>query len=133
MLTREELEHYLVGSALDIEEIAEGMYVVRSPVDRFPVVLHHTPPLLIVRLKILDLPQHGERLETLYRTLLELNATDVVHGAYGIEDGELILSDTLPLEHLDTSEVRAALESIQMAASSHLERIRTLIADPAEA
>jgi hypothetical protein len=62
----------------------------------------------------------------LYRTLLELNATDVVHGAYGIEDGELILSDTLELETLDFHELQASMESMELAATSHMEQIRSL-------
>ena len=62
----------------------------------------------------------------LYRTLLELNATEVVHGAYGIEDGDLILSDTLELETLDFLELQASMESITLAAASHIEQIRSL-------
>jgi hypothetical protein len=58
--------------------------------------------------------------------LLELNATDVVHGAYGIENGELVLSDYLGLETLDFPELQASMESIQLAASSHMQRIRSL-------
>ena len=55
-----------------------------------------------------------------------MNATDVVHGAYGLENGELIISDTLELETLDFHELRASTESIELAATSHMERIRTL-------
>jgi hypothetical protein len=62
----------------------------------------------------------------LYRTLLELNATDMVHGAYGIENGELIISDTLELETLDFHELQASLESIELAAVSQMQRIREL-------
>jgi hypothetical protein len=64
--------------------------------------------------------------------LLELNATDVVHGAYGLEDGEVVLSDTLELETLDFQEIQASVESIQLAASGHMERIRSLAGAPAE-
>jgi len=49
-----------------------------------------------------------------------------VHGSYGIEDGELILSDTLELETLDFVEIQASIESLQMAVSSHMERIKEL-------
>jgi hypothetical protein len=62
----------------------------------------------------------------LYRTLLQLNASDVVHGAYGIEDNELIISDTLELETLDFHELRASMESIELAAMSHMDKIRAL-------
>jgi hypothetical protein len=78
------------------DEVADGMYIVQEPQRRPPVVVNHFPPLLLVRLKVMDLPPEGRNREELYRTLLELNATDVVHGAYGIEEGDLILSRHLP-------------------------------------
>jgi len=80
----------------------------------------------------MDLPVDGSSREDLYRTLLELNAADVVHGAYGIEEGELILSHTFQLESLDFSDLQAALESLQMAASSHMEKIKSLASAPVE-
>ena len=76
-------------------------------------------------MKVMDLPDGDGHLD-LYKTLLELNATDVVHGAYGIEDGELVLSDYLGLETLDFPELQASIESIQLAATSHMEQIKTL-------
>ena len=72
------------------------------------------------------LPESGDGRVDLYRTLLELNATDLVHGAYGLEDGELIISDTLELETLDFHELQASMESIELAAASHMEKIRKL-------
>ena len=125
MVTREDLESFLIRMDLDYSEVDEGMFLIRSRNGGPPIVIHHSPPLLLVRLKVMDLPE-GEDMSELYRTLLVLNATDVVHGAYGIEEGELILSDTLELETLDFQELQASLESVQMAASSHLERIRDL-------
>jgi hypothetical protein len=90
------------------------------------VVVHLSDPVLLVRMKVMDLPNGGSDLGELYRTLLELNATDIVHGAYGIEDGELILTDTLELQNLDYEELQASVESLQYAASSHLGRIKLL-------
>ena len=66
------------------------------------------------------------------KACLELNATDVVHGAYGIEENELILSDTLELETLDFHELQASVESMELAASGHMERIRALTGAEAE-
>lgn len=125
MVTREDLESYLIRMSADFDELEEGMFLVRSENGGAPIVVHHSDPLLLVRMKVMDLPATGD-LKGLYQTLLELNATDVVHGAYGIEDGELILSDTLELGTLDFDELRASLESVQMAASSHLSQIKTL-------
>jgi len=125
MVTREDLESYLIRMDAEYQELEEGMYLVRTRADGYPIVFNFSPPLLLLRMKVMDLPEEQGSLE-LYRTLLELNATDVVHGAYGLEDGELILSDTLELETLDFEEVQASVESIQLAASGHMARIRDM-------
>lgn len=132
MVTREDLENFLIGNDLDYEEVAEGMYLVRNDSDGLPVVVNHSPPLLIVRMKIMDLPERGGNRAELYRTLLELNASDVVHGAYALEGDELVLSNTLPLESLDYPLLQASVESLVMAASSHLARIKSLASEPVE-
>jgi len=124
MVTREDLESFLIRMDLDWEEVDEEMFLVQSPSGG--VVVHLSDPVLLLRLKVMDLPANGAGLTDLYRCLLELNATDIVHGAYGIEEGELILSDTLELENLDFEELQASVESLQYAASSHLGRIKDL-------
>ena len=124
MVTREDLESFLIRMDLDWDEVDEGMFLLQSPSG--DVVLHLSDPVLLLRLKVMDLPDHEPHMWKLYRVLLELNATDIVHGAYGIEEGELILSDTLELETLDFEELQASVESLQFAASSHLGEIRVL-------
>ena len=126
MVTREDLESFLIRMDIEYEEVDEGMYLVRGHNSGLPVVVHHAAALLLIRMKLMDLPETLASEMELYRTLLELNATDVVHGAYGIEEGELILSDTLELETLDFHELRASMESIELAATGHMERVRAL-------
>ncbi len=126
MVTREDLEGYLLRLGTDFEEVDDGMFLVSTDNGGAPIVVHHSDPVLVVRMKVMDLPANSDGLGGLYETLLKLNATDVIHGAYGIEEGELILSDTLQLETLDFEELRASFESVQLAASSHLSRIREL-------
>lgn len=129
MVTREDLESFLIRMDLDYNEVDEGMYLVRGGTSELPIVVHYSAPLLLIRMKLMDLPDGGK---DLYRTLLELNATDVVHGAYGIEEGELIISDTLELETLDFHELQASMESMELAASAHMDRIRALAGNGAE-
>ncbi len=123
MVTREDLESFLIRMDLEYEEVDEGMFLVRG--GNGAVVVHHSDPVLLLRLNVMDLPGEGD-LTDLYRALLEWNATDMVHGAYGIEEGEIILSDTLELQTLDYEEVQASVESLQYAASSHLGKIKSL-------
>jgi hypothetical protein len=125
MVNQEDLESYLIRMDLEFEEVDEGMYLVQPANNGAPVVVHHTPPLLVVRLKVMTLPA-GQELGELYENLLVWNATDVVHGAYGIEEGDLVLTDTLELETLDFPELQASLESMQMAAASHYDTIKGL-------
>ena len=126
MVTREDLESFLIRMQLDYEEVDEGMFLIRGENSELPVVVHYADNLLLIRMKVMDMPEMGDGGIELYRTLLELNATDVVHGAYGIEDGDLILSDTLELETLDFPELQASMESIELAAVTHMEQIRSL-------
>jgi hypothetical protein len=125
MVTRDDLESFLIRMDLDFNEVDEGMFLVQGANEGAPVVVHLTAPLLVIRLKVMTLPS-GNDLGELYKALLVWNATDVVHGAYGIEEEDLIISDTLELETLDFPELQASLESVQMAASSHVERIKAL-------
>jgi hypothetical protein len=126
MVTREDLESFLMRMDLEYEEVDPGMFLVQGRNSGLPMVVHHADALLLIRMKVMDLPTAANGKADLYRTLLELNASDVVHGAYGIEEGELIISDTLELATLDFHEVRASMESMELAAVSHMERIRAL-------
>jgi len=125
MVSRDDLESFLIRMDLDFEEVDEGMFLVQPRNEGTPVVVHHSPPLLIARLKVMGVPEGGD-LGELFETLLVWNATDVVHGAYGIEEGDLVLTDTLELETLDFPELQASLESMQMAAASHIKQIKAL-------
>jgi CesT_Tir_1 len=132
MVSREDLESFLIRMDLEYEEVDDGMFLTRGEEGGLPVVVHHADALLLIRMKVMDMPEEGPDSLDLYRTLLELNANEIVHGAYGIEDGDLILSDTLELETLDFMELQASMESITLAAATHMDRIRSLSGNGAE-
>ena len=129
MMTRDDLESYLIRMELDYQEIADGLWVIKSGENTTPIVVNYSPPVVVLRLKVLDLPEVNDdvRLAALYRRLLELNATDIVHGSYGIEAQEVVLSDALELENLDFVELRSSYESLTLAASSHLPELVAIV------
>ncbi|HEX6135047.1 MAG TPA: hypothetical protein VFZ24_13855 [Longimicrobiales bacterium] len=128
MMTREDLESYLIRMEHDFEEIEESMWRIESDYGA-AVVVTYTPPVIVLRLKVMNLPDSADdvRLAPLYRRMLELNATDIVHGSYGIEAQEVVLSDALELETLDFVELRSSYESLTMAASSHLPELAAIV------
>lgn len=123
MVTREDVESFLMRAQVEHEEVEPGMWLVSGGSDGVRLVVNHAPPLLLLRTKVLEVPSDENKCVNLYRRLLELNAMDLVHGAYGIEEGDIILSDSLELENLDFNEFQASLDSMQLAVASHLESL----------
>jgi hypothetical protein len=130
MKTREDIESFLIQMNVGHEELDDGMWVIRTP-EGAPVVVQYEPPVIVLRLKFMDLPAAPERDDVrfagFYRRLLELNAGEIVHGSYGIEGDEVVISDALELETLDFHELRSSYESILLAATSHPATLAELV------
>ncbi len=127
MTSKEDLESYLLRMGVEYEEVDENMWLIK-PQNSAGVVVNFSPPVVLLRLKVMDLPRTQDgALAPFYRRLLELNASDIVHGSYGIEENDVVLSDALQLEDLDYTELRSSYESMVMAASSHVQELAGLI------
>ena len=127
MVTREDIESYLdrLGSeGVSYEEIEPGLWVVKpgGQLD-LEVVVNYSPPVVLFRVKVMSCPPDGSRCADLNRRLLELNATDLLHGSYGIEQDSIVLTEALELSHLDYEEFQATYESITLALASHLREL----------
>ena len=124
MISREDFESFMIRMDLDFEEIGENLWIVDPDrTGRSSIVVSYSPPLVILRSGIRQEPDNDADRLSLYRRLLELNATDLVHGAYGLEDGEVVLSDALEVENLDFTEFQASLESLSLALTSHKDQL----------
>ena len=60
---------------------------------------------------------------TLFRQLLELNARQLVHASYGLDDKHVVLSSALELENLDFNELQATLDEIDVALAQQLSQL----------
>jgi hypothetical protein len=121
MVTREDVDRYLLRMELDYEEVEEGMWLVNTQEDGAPLVVSHSPPLVVFRLKVMDIPDDEHRCADLFRKLLEMNANELVHAAYGLEEGDVVLTASLQLENLDFNEFQSMIDSFQMALAADLE------------
>jgi Tir chaperone protein (CesT) family len=120
MATRDEIEHFLIQTGHPHETIENNMWVVR---DTANIVISHAPPLVIFRAKLMDGPQRNR--EAFFRLLLELNASELLHGAYGLEDNSVVLIDTLQSEHLDLNELQATLDALLLAMNQDYQQLKT--------
>jgi len=122
MTTREDIQSFLDrvdGGGLTVMEIEPNLWLARTPNDA-EVVVHYAPPVVILRVRVMELPAAEPRQGELLRQLLEYNARELVHGSYGLEGAHIVLTDTLELENLDFSEFEASFDSITLALASHL-------------
>ena len=127
MVNKEDVERFLDRLSADgatYSELEPGLWIVKPSGELdFSVVVHFSPPVVVLRVKVMTLPTDTTSLATLSRRLLELNATDLVHGSYGIEDDSIVMTEALELSHLDYEEFLAAYESITVALASHLREL----------
>ena len=130
MVTKEDIEGFLDRLGADgaqVKEVEKGLWVVRpgGSLD-FDVVVHFSPPVVVMRVKVMELPEDRAALAQLSRRLLEMNASEMLHGSYGIEQSAIVITEALELSHLDYEEFQAVFESISLALASHLREIGTL-------
>lgn len=130
MVSREDIERFL--DRLSVEgvtytEVAPGLWRVRAGgAFDFDIAVTYAPPVVVLRAKVMDLPADPAVCTRLSRRLLELNASDLLHGAYGIERDTVVLGEALELSHLDYEEFQASYESMTVALASHLRELSAI-------
>ena len=129
MVTREDLEGFLdrlAGDGASNRELEPGLWAIRpgGALD-IDVIVHFLPPVVLLRVKVMDLPASEAQANALSRRLLELNASDLLHGSYGIANGAVILTEALELGHLDFEEFLASYESMTLSLASHMRELST--------
>jgi hypothetical protein len=118
MMAENKIEQYLIELMLTYQEIGPNMWLLDDPEHNLSAIaVMYAEPLVVVRAEVMDVPV--ERRLELFTTLLELNAQDIVHGAYAVENGKVVLIDTLEYEGMDYVEFRATLDSFSLALTQH--------------
>lgn len=117
-MSDKKIERFLIDLKLSYRELDTDMWLVEDEERGLEgVVVMYADPLVIIRVAVMKAPEEG-RLE-LFTKLLELNARDVLHGAYALEDDEIVLVDTLEYETMDLGDLQAALDAVGMALAQH--------------
>lgn len=122
MTTREQMESYLVRLGMPYDEVGPGMWVIHDDNDGVDnIVVHYAPPVAVFRVKLMDLAGDDT---ALFKRLLELNASEMVSGAYGLENSSVVCVESLQVENLDYNEFQAAIDSLSLAITEHYKILR---------
>lgn len=127
MLAKEDVETFLnrlSASGATYTEVEPGFWIVKpSPDSDLSLAVNYSPPVVLLRVDVMELPKDAEQQATLTKRLLELNASDLLHGSYGIQDDHIVLTEALELSALDFEEFLASYESMTLALASHLREL----------
>jgi hypothetical protein len=126
--TNEDLEAQLDRLERRYERVGEGTYLVSVGPGRPPVAMRVAPPVLVLQVDVGALVNKGADSQAkLFRRLLELNATSLLHAAFGLEGDSIVLAAALELESVDPNEIEAALADIDMALAEQVPSLRELV------
>lgn len=122
MRTNEDIEAYLARSKYPHREIEDGTWVVSDTSGaNEQIVLKVSDDVALFRVNVLDLDSVDPRKKAdLNQRCMELNASDMVHGAYGIQGDRLVLTAALRMENLDYNELVGTLDDFGVALSKHV-------------
>jgi hypothetical protein len=125
MRTEKDVEAYLLRLNRRFRTLdgQSGTFLVETSADQPALVLRVDPPLVVIRVQIGD-AKNANDATALFKQLLELNAKQLVHANYGLDDGHVVLSSALELENLDFNELQATLDEIDMALATKLPGLR---------
>jgi hypothetical protein len=133
MITNDQIEAYLIETGVPFERVKEGFWLIHDDYDAVDnIVVVHKPPVITFRVKLFDLPEGGPQNE-LMAHLLKLNATDMIAGAYGLENRAVVVTDSLQSENLDYNEFQASVDAIAFAVREHYDELKRFIPEQSEA
>ncbi len=126
--SHEDIEGYLNQLERRFERLENGTYLVSSGPNLPPIALRIAQPVVVAQVEIVRCPaaENGDAAR-LFRRLLELNASDLMHAAYAIENSVVVLAAARELDTLDINELEAVFADISMALSEHVPALRQLV------
>ena len=124
--TVEDLETLLHRLDRRFERLDDGTILVRFGAHQPPVALLISDPVLVLQVEIGPAPKDEQVQARLFRKLLELNASDLVHAAYGLGDAGILLMASLEMANLDPNELEATLADFDLALAEQVSTLHDL-------
>lgn len=125
--TSDDLEGQLARLGRRYERTADGTFILALGPNQPPAALLLVPPVLVVQVAIGDAPKDLTQAAPIYKKLLELNASALLHSAFGLENDQIVLAAALELDNLDLNELEAVLADIDVALGEHVPTLRSMV------
>lgn len=123
MVTEQDIESYMIRMGISYRELGRKTWVLRDSEDLVEsLVVSLNDPVVLFQVKLSEIPTECDRLK-LYEELLKLNASEMLHGAYGLDGNAIVATDTLQGENLDFNEFQASVDALNLAITSHYSRL----------
>lgn len=123
----DDLEAQLGRLGRRYERTEDGTFIISLGPSQPPAAVLLVPPVLVVQVAIGTAPQDLGKAAPIYKKLLELNASALLHSAFGLEGDQIVLAAALELEHLDLNELEAVLADIDVALGEHVPLLRSMV------
>jgi hypothetical protein len=115
---KNKIEQYLIDLMYTFREIDKGIYLVDDPERNLAgIAVMYDDPVVVFRVVLMEAPEENRL--ALFTKLLELNASDILHGAYALENKQIVLINTLDYDTMDYGEFRSTLDSFSLALVQH--------------
>jgi len=112
------IEQYLIDLMITHQQVEKNLWLLDDEERSLQgVAVMQADNVVIIEAEIMDVPK--DNLLELFTKLLELNASDVIHGAYALENKKIVLIDTLHYDTMDYEDFRAVLDSFSLALIEH--------------
>ncbi len=125
--TSDDLEAQLGRLGRRYERTPDGTFIVAIGPNQPPAALLLVPPVLVIQVAIGEAPADLAVAGPIYKKLLELNASTLLHSAFGLENDQIVLAAALELDNLDLNELEAVLADIDVALSEHVPVLRSMV------
>jgi len=112
------IEEFLINLMYTYRELEPNFWILEDPEHSLEgVAVIYADPLVIIRVQVMDVPK--QRQLEFFTKLLELNASDLVQGSYGLDKDKIVLIDTHDYETLDYPEFKDILDAFSLSLTQH--------------
>jgi hypothetical protein len=112
------IEQYLIDLRYSYQELKPNLWLIDDSEHNLEgTAITYVDPLVVFRVQVMNAPGHGR--EEFYKKLLELNASEMINCAYGLEGEKVVITGSLEYENMDYNEFRAIVDAISLALIQH--------------